>query len=355
MQSSTPDAAVTPTDLLTADARALAVARRIVSGCRVRLEWLCRLPVLETVLADGVRELELPGPRQGIGLRAALDSLAIEHKFSLLRWALPHLRRLFPSCWMPRLRQDWGITGPGMLELDEHLSSSQWDEVRSQLLAELAREQRRYKQAQGALFHAHRGLVHLVVQRQVFCAGKRADAEQEGCLALLAAIDRIEDSDASFEAYAQQWVSRAVRNFLLRERLPVYAPVNLVSRALRQDEAATRALPEGALEPVVALDASLPDGDSPGALLADDQAAAPDAEADRADLRALVRGCLARLTDKQREVLELRYGLGGTAPLTIQEIARRIGISHQQVSMREKRALESLVGHLEPVAAERRA
>lgn len=65
-------------------------------------------------------------------------------------------------------------------------------------------------------------------------------------------------------------------------------------------------------------------------------------------LHALVR---ERLSVREAEVVRLRYGLGGTVPLTQREVATVFGISRSYVSRIEKRALEKLrEGLEEPVA-----
>ena len=56
-------------------------------------------------------------------------------------------------------------------------------------------------------------------------------------------------------------------------------------------------------------------------------------------VRRLVRECL---TDREREIVMLRYGLGGRMPRTQREIAKKLGISRSYVSRIEKRALEKL-------------
>lgn len=61
-------------------------------------------------------------------------------------------------------------------------------------------------------------------------------------------------------------------------------------------------------------------------------------------LRQLVYQCLTR---REAEVIRLRYGLGGTMPLTQREIASTFGISRSYVSRIEKRALEKLRAELE--------
>lgn len=67
-------------------------------------------------------------------------------------------------------------------------------------------------------------------------------------------------------------------------------------------------------------------------------------------LRQLVK---ESLTAREAEIIRLRYGLGGTVPLTQREIASSFGISRSYVSRIEKRALEKLRAGLEenPVRA----
>ena len=64
---------------------------------------------------------------------------------------------------------------------------------------------------------------------------------------------------------------------------------------------------------------------------------------------ALRRRQLVResLTAREAEIIRLRYGLGGTVPLTQREIASSFGISRSYVSRIEKRALEKLRAGLE--------
>ena len=61
-------------------------------------------------------------------------------------------------------------------------------------------------------------------------------------------------------------------------------------------------------------------------------------------LRACVGSCL---TDQERQVVILRYGLAGAAPKRQREVAKATGISRSYVSRIEKRALEKLRTALE--------
>lgn len=66
-------------------------------------------------------------------------------------------------------------------------------------------------------------------------------------------------------------------------------------------------------------------------------------------LRSLVKNILS---EREAEVIRLRYGLGGTIPLTQREVASTFGISRSYVSRIEKKALQKLKDALEePVHA----
>ena len=56
-----------------------------------------------------------------------------------------------------------------------------------------------------------------------------------------------------------------------------------------------------------------------------------------------LRECVeTALTERERRVIRLRYGLGGAEPLTQRECAERLGISRSYVSRIEKRAIARL-------------
>ena len=67
----------------------------------------------------------------------------------------------------------------------------------------------------------------------------------------------------------------------------------------------------------------------------------------RESVEALRRAVGTCLTDQERQVIELRYGLRGQPPQRQRQVAERTGISRSYVSRIEKRALEKLRTALE--------
>ena len=62
----------------------------------------------------------------------------------------------------------------------------------------------------------------------------------------------------------------------------------------------------------------------------------------REQIRQLRKSMESVLTDQERQVIQLRYGLGGQAPMRQREVAQITGISRSYISRIEKRALEKL-------------
>ncbi len=351
------------------------LCRKTISRHRIQVDYLLHVPEFEDLYLTGLEELSLPLPRRGINLRALLDSLLVEYKQQLAHWVVNHYRGRFPTQQARRIMRIWALDG-FETPMGDTLNFNEWLEFKERLMHRIRLEHNRYKKAQTILFRRYQTLLYKLVNRQVFDAGQRSDAYQEAALGLIHAIDKVEDSRASFGSYARTWITRQIRNYLMGERFPVHVPINLASRLLREgneaqrrDENEAKARPgdpsakaedlhpfHDLLHPGVPLDAPISEDDQSTRQLADEHADDPHERLSRKDLHTALRGLMSELTDKQREVLALRFGLNeSNRQWTLSEIAQEVGISHQQVSQREKRALEKLESVLRPLYDEMNA
>jgi len=352
------------------------LCRKTISRHRVQMDYLLRVPEFEDLYQPGLEDLGLPLPRRGINLRSLLDSLLVEYKQQLAQWVIGQYRGRFPADRARRIIRIWALDG--VAPVGDSLNFNEWMEFKERLLQRMRLEHSRYKKAQTILFRRYQSLLHKLVNRQVFDPGQRPDAYQEASLGLIHAIDKVEDSGASFGSYARTWITRQIRNYLMGERFPVHVPINLASRLLREGNEAQRrdenevkdkrpsdpgATSKGDLSPFhellhpgVPLDAPVSEDDQAPRQLADEYAVDPHERLSRKDLHIALRDLMSELTEKQREVLALRFGLNeGNRQWTLSEIAQEVGISHQQVSQREKRALEKLENVLRPLYDEMNA
>ena len=68
---------------------------------------------------------------------------------------------------------------------------------------------------------------------------------------------------------------------------------------------------------------------------------------EKAEERAAIRACVTRLGERERLIIELRYGLRGNQELTQKEVADLLGISQSYISRLEKKILARMRGELE--------
>jgi len=200
------------------------------------------------------------------------------------------------------------------------------------------------------------------------------DLIEEGNLGLIHALEKYEpERGFRFSTYATWWIrqniERAIMNQSRTIRLPVHVikELNAVLRARRHfemhgdrepsaDDVAQllgwkpddvrRVLAHN--EHIASLDAPL-DIDpllSIGESILDDSTVAPDVHIVSDEIVAQVREWLMQLPDKQRAVIERRYGLNGEDVCTLEQLAGVLGLTRERVRQIQIEALASLRGIL---------
>jgi len=233
--------------------------------------------------------------------------------------------------------------------------------------------------ARDRLVVCHLGLVRAVASRYRDLGLPFDDLVQEGALGLLEAIDRYDPGRrVAFETFARFRVRRAIRNALTerarlvrlpkhvveRRRLLAGAEATLVAALARPPTPAELAADTGVSYDAVveALTASITplsldqeaasDGSPLESLVADSTAPNPERETLVADRRRRVRDALTRLTPRQREVVNLHFGLDGS-PADLASVATTLHLSEQRTRTIENVALCELANELEPKAGPR--
>jgi RNA polymerase primary sigma factor len=196
------------------------------------------------------------------------------------------------------------------------------------------------------------------------------DLIQEGNIGLMKAVDRFQFRRGfKFSTYATWWirqaVGRAVADYGRTIRLPVHTieALNKVTHARRdlttrlghdprpEELARHLGMPLGKLQMLLdaakipaSLDAAVGEDEEStlGTILRDQASLSPEEEAIRGQMADEVERAMAPLTEREREVLRLRYGLGLDRELTLEEIGRRLSVTRERVRQIESRALGKL-------------
>ncbi|MGB4910893.1 MAG: RNA polymerase sigma factor RpoS [Candidatus Dechloromonas phosphoritropha] len=196
------------------------------------------------------------------------------------------------------------------------------------------------------------------------------DLVEEGNLGLIHALEKFDpERGFRFSTYASWWIRQTIERAIMNQsrtiRLPVHVvkDINLVLRAIRHlESAATRetsiarvaALIDRPVadvrrilhfnEQIASLDAplELDSGHSLGDAIADEAAVNPEDLLQFREMGALLNDWLEQLGERQRQVIERRYGLNGADVMTLEALAIDLGLTRERVRQIQAGALDRL-------------
>ncbi|MCL8013495.1 RNA polymerase sigma factor [Streptomyces sp. AS02] len=254
---------------------------------------------------------------------------------------------------------------------EEKLSST--PDLESRLALDLDRLVVMGRMAKRRLIEANLRLVVSVAKRYVGRGLTMLDLVQEGNLGLIRAVEKFDYARGyKFSTYATWWIRQAMSRALADQARTIRVPVHVVELINRVVRVQRRMLQERGYEPTpeeVAAHLDLPpervsevlrlaqepvslhapvgeeDDVALGDLIEDGDAASPVESAAFLLLREHLEAVLSTLGERERKVVQLRYGLADGRPRTLEEIGRIFGVTRERIRQIESKTLNKLRDH----------
>jgi RNA polymerase primary sigma factor len=197
-----------------------------------------------------------------------------------------------------------------------------------------------------------------------------SDLVSEGNIGLMKAVERFDpEKGGKLSTYASWWIKQSIKRSLANQSKTIRLPVHMVDKIARMrriasmltetlgreptdDELANELglprqkvamLKQAALRPT-SLDAPVNEGEATeyGDIIGDEAASNPLDLLVDSDLQDQIGDLLATLDERERRIIDGRFGLDGLKPMLLEDVGREFGVSRERIRQIQNSALTKM-------------